>query len=155
RGASARGVRSVNICVIGNSHAAAIKQAWTDAAPGWGDGTTLTFFAAKAQLLRDLALEDGALVARSDELAAMLRLTSGGSDEIALDAYDGFILIGLGLRFNIASLCDNVGTAAHLKWGPSAKLVSRACFAAMIEADLQDENMALAVLAWIRAVCDK
>lgn len=144
----------MNICVIGNSHTAAIKQAWMKAPSGWAKDVTLTFFAGKATFLRHLALEDGALVALHDELAAVLRLTSGGLDRIELGAYDAFVLVGLGFRFSIPALCDNLGTAAHLRWGPADGLVSASLFAAMIEADIRD-NMALSVLSWIRTGSDK
>jgi len=143
-------VKPLSVCVIGNSHAAAIKQAWSNRSPGAAEDATLTFFCAKAQLMRNMALMDGALTPTEPELEKMFRYTSGGHDRIELADYDAFILIGLGFRFSLTQVCDDCGTQAHANWGPVGQLVSTACFRAMIESHLKD-NMALQLMAEIRS----
>src|ERR1700748_2002214 len=93
-----------SICVIGNSHTAAFKQAWDNRAPAVADGVSLTFFAARSQYLDTLVYEPGAFVSRDPELSERLRLTSGGKDRIDLADYDAFVLIGMGYRFTINQL---------------------------------------------------
>lgn len=84
----------MRICVIGNSHAAALKSGWDRIGPDWPD-RSLTFFAAIGMRLRHLQ-SDGAVL-RSDHAALKQNMaaTSGGSTEIDLSAYDLFLIAGL------------------------------------------------------------
>lgn len=146
-------MKDLSICVIGNSHAAAIKQAWSNRTPGSAGGVSLTFFCAKAVLMRSMELRGGALVPTDPALADMFRYTSGGHDRIEIARYDAFILIGLGFRFSLIQICDNCGTIEHTKWGPIETIVSKACFNAMIQSHL--ESMALDLMADIRKCTDR
>jgi hypothetical protein len=71
-----------SICVIGNSHTAAIKQAWTSRAPPVLPGVSMTFFAASANLLPELDLRDGKWIPNTPDLKAKLAYSSGGAEHI-------------------------------------------------------------------------
>lgn len=81
------------ICVLGTSHAAALKAAWDDLAATTGD--TATFFVAPGTTIFDLEFEDEALVARGDKLLESFRSRAGGRDRIAVRDYDTLILCGV------------------------------------------------------------
>lgn len=82
------------IAVLGNSHLAVAKLGWDSVGTRHPDHR-LTFFGAPRDFMKDLVLEGGQLVCRTDRLKAKLRRTSDGLESIRLDAYDGFILYGL------------------------------------------------------------
>ncbi|MEM1298881.1 MAG: hypothetical protein AAGH68_06325 [Pseudomonadota bacterium] len=82
------------ICVIGNSHLGAAKHGW-ESIRAQNPGQQLTFFGAPWDMLSDLALEDGDLVALTEKLQHKLRRASGGLDRICTGDYDRFILYGL------------------------------------------------------------
>lgn len=82
------------ICVIGNSHLGAAKLGWGDVAP-MHPRQEMTFFGAPWDMLRDLDLQAGTLVARTEKLRHKLRRSSGGIDRIDPAQFDGFILYGL------------------------------------------------------------
>jgi hypothetical protein len=141
-------VTPYSVCVIGNSHTAAFAKAWKDVAPNL-PGVSMTFFAANSQKLAHLVHEDGAFTTHDKELAEGLSMTSGGKTRAEIAAYDAFLLVGLGMRITVTSLCGPFGTAQHRQWGQVDTLVSEACFAAMVEAALK-ENQAFWLLEKIR-----
>ncbi|HEX4861610.1 MAG TPA: hypothetical protein VFV07_10265 [Rhizomicrobium sp.] len=142
-------MKPFSLCAIGNSHAATYHTAWKNAFARDLPHLTLTFFAANGSDLEHLAFEDGAFVARDEKLAAQLALTSGGAQRIAIQDYDAFLLIGLGVRINIRRLIEGFGTVEHRRWGEVETLISRACFTAMTQAVLND-NQAFRLLDRIR-----
>jgi hypothetical protein len=86
----------MKVCVIGNSHAACIKRAWDEfLVPKFKDSFELTFFAARGQKLKDLALKNGELVPLTDRLRKSIEFTSDGFSSIRLKEYDVFLLVGL------------------------------------------------------------
>jgi hypothetical protein len=84
------------ICVIGNSHAAAIRQGWKSIA-GDFPGVTLTFFAAPRHLLREITFCDGVLAPANEDLANFFKITSGDKTEIRLSEYDRIVIAGAGI----------------------------------------------------------
>jgi len=147
-------VNPYSICVIGNSHSAAFAKGWTDRVAPQLPGVSMTFFAASSQRLRHLVHEDGALATHEPELAQALAATSGGRTRVELGAYDAFLLVGLGMRITVPSLCGPFGTLQHRAWGPVETLVSEACFAAMVEAALK-ESQAFWLIDAIRAAAPR
>lgn len=87
----------IRLCIIGNSHAAALKLA-TDAFRADHPEARLSFFAAPSRETSALEVTDGRYAASTPELAAQLRLTSGGHDGIAPSEYDAFLVYGFGGR---------------------------------------------------------
>lgn len=84
------------VCVIGNSHAAALRQGWKSIA-GDFPGVDLTFFAAPRHLLREVTFRDGALTPADEQLANFFKMTSGDKTEIRLSEYDRIIIAGAGI----------------------------------------------------------
>lgn len=144
-------MKDYSICVIGNSHAAALNMAWKKRLAPVTSGVSFTFFAAMSQHLRQLEFEDGVLSPATRELSDKLAATSGGRTRIKLSQYDAFVLAGLGVRIALPALCEDHGIVDHLKWGPVKYLVSRNCFDAMIRTAFAD-NLAFDLLDIVRKV---
>ncbi|HWA91341.1 MAG TPA: hypothetical protein VG889_14995 [Rhizomicrobium sp.] len=137
------------VCVLGNSHSAALHMAWKNRLAPEMANVAMTFFAAKSQLMRHMTLTNGVLVPDDRELGDLLAATSGGLRRIDLSGYDAFVLAGLGARITLTALCKDHGTVAHGRWGEPDNLVSQNCFRAMLAAGLAD-NIAFWLLDRIR-----
>jgi hypothetical protein len=144
-------VTPYSVCAIGNSHTAMFAKAWKSDLEQQLPGVSITFFGANSQKLSHLVYEDGAFTAHEKELADGFAMTSGGLTRAEIAAYDAFLLIGLGLRITVTSLCGPYGTAQHRQWGPVDTLVSEAVFAAMVEGALK-EPQPFWILEKIRSV---
>jgi hypothetical protein len=145
---------SLSLCLIGNSHVAAIKQAWTNRKPAVADGVSLAFFSASVILLEQFKLEGAALVAYDEELIEKIRYTSDGLEQIDLARYDAFILFGMGFGLDIPKCCEGVDLATGARSVPEGELLSRAAFAAALEANLED-TYATRLVDQIKSVADK
>lgn len=84
----------MRLCVIGNSHLAAIKQGWDQVGADF-PWLKPQFFGARADALLDLQAQDGRLVPANDDLAAKLAHTSGGDAEIDPSRFDAALLVGM------------------------------------------------------------
>ncbi len=91
------------VCFIGNSHLAAIKQGW-DAVRLEHPGIDAVFFGATARQFQNVAIEDGRLVAKTEDAGRSFRLTSGGQNAAVLADYDVIVLVALG--FSLAVVLD-------------------------------------------------
>lgn len=89
----------MKVCILGNSHAAALKLAWTRMGPMRPD-ITVDFFADRGQGLQALNVDGGVLVPGNEDLRRALAFTSGGKSQIDPAAYDVILLYGLGARPN-------------------------------------------------------
>ncbi len=115
----------------------------------------MTFFAAPALMLQNLDRQGSALVPPKKELEDMMVYTSGGKNRVELDQYDAFILVALGFKIAVTELCaSEYGVAEYLQWGPVAHLLSHACFAAMLNASLE-QSASMDLADKIRAVSDR
>lgn len=92
----------MHLCVIGNSHVAALKGGLADIEAS-EPSLRVTFFASRGQTLGGLEVAQGCLVPSRHRLAQNLAFTSGGQSEIDPDEFDGFVLcgLGLGLRYEL------------------------------------------------------
>jgi len=100
-----------SICFLGNSHVAAIKQAWTNREPAVAPDVSLTFFSAGTHLLQRLQLKDGVWMAGSEPLREKLAYTSDGLESIALKTFDAFVLFGSGFGLDIPKFCAGYDVA--------------------------------------------
>lgn len=92
--------RPEKICVLADSHAAALRRGWLlikDDFPG----TELTFFAGTSTEWNSLRVADGKLVPESRVLRDQFGRSAGGMTEIA-DAFDAYLVCGLGLTISTA-----------------------------------------------------
>lgn len=90
----------LRLCVIGNSHIAAVKLGWDVAqSDGRADmgGIAPTFFGAPRDGIRHAKLEEGSLVPKRKDVAEYFKLLSAGQDRIRLTDYDAFLLVGLNI----------------------------------------------------------
>lgn len=91
------------LCLLGNSHVGAFKRAW-DRIGSEFPGLSITMFGAPGRKFADIDIVDGSIVATSEDAAASLMATGGGS-RAALDDYDACAVIGGSARlFTVASL---------------------------------------------------
>lgn len=84
------------LCVIGNSHIGAIKSGW-DQIKAQDKNVSMHFFGSKSQSLSRTFVEDGILKTNDEQIQRSLERT-GGSAEIDLRNYDGFVIVGGGLH---------------------------------------------------------
>ncbi|MCU0827778.1 MAG: hypothetical protein MUE52_10315 [Tabrizicola sp.] len=89
---------SLRLCVIGNSHIAALKLGWEAAkAKGVQPDVRPTFFGAPRDGMRHVALSNGCLIPGRKDIVEFFKLISGGQDRIRLSDYDAFLLTGLNI----------------------------------------------------------
>lgn len=93
----------MKICIIGNSHVAAIKNAWDEVSCDH-PSHELYFFAAPGSHLRNLDLVDCYLAPKTEGLAKKLAYTSGGNTHIDLNLFDAFIICGLELEIPLLDI---------------------------------------------------
>jgi hypothetical protein len=87
----------LNICVMGNSHIAALKLGYEMIAADYPHAP-LTFFGDRGAGMRFLRAEGTKLVPTNEKLRTALRHTSGGKDCIDTTAYDIIVVVGLELE---------------------------------------------------------
>jgi|GEM_PF-1257358 len=87
----------IRLCILGNSHVAALKQASAGFCAEHAQAR-LTFFAAVSRDSRAMRVTGDSYAPTTDALAAQFRLTSGGAEAIAATAHDAFLLYGFGGR---------------------------------------------------------
>ncbi|MCK0071136.1 GSCFA domain-containing protein [Kordiimonas laminariae] len=95
-----------SVCFIGSSHLGSIRRAWQD---GPKAAFKPTFFGAPGTGVMKLSLKDNRIISEDEGVRKSLRVTSGGHDEIDLNAYGAFVLYGLG--FPLKSLANYIKTA--------------------------------------------
>lgn len=142
------------ICVIGNSHIAAIKQAWDELAPDH-PGLKMSFFASGGMRLKDLKADDGKLAPSTQYLTERFYSDTG---EKAIDPsqYDVFILValGYGLTHIIFTALDYRADSMNTGLSPYKHLVSDACFKEAAT-DKLDGMAVTSVLRELRSLTDK
>jgi hypothetical protein len=87
----------MKVCVIGDSHLAAMKLGWEDMQAAFPD-FTLTFFGAPFPLIERLAVRNGTIVPTQWKTEVFFRHTSGGEARID-GSYDRVLLCGM--KFSI------------------------------------------------------
>lgn len=92
----------MRICLIGNSHVAAVRNGWAAlvAADRRPSEIDITFYASTRDRMANLIVTDGALISPPDMpgLQRHLVMTSGGSTSIRPDDFDLFVIHGLLFR---------------------------------------------------------
>ncbi len=89
----------MEICIMGNSHTGALKQAW-DAVIDDFPNIQITFFAQGQDTLNYLIVQNNKLIPEREGFAKALEFISGGKREIDPTEYDIFLLYGLNARAN-------------------------------------------------------
>lgn len=110
------------LCVIGNSHIGAIKSGW-DQIKVDEKNVSMHFFGSKSQSLSRTFVEGGILKTDDEQIQRSLERT-GGSPEIDLRSYDGFVIVGGGLHLKKLARLLKFG-ALHPHKQSDQRLVSR------------------------------
>jgi hypothetical protein len=145
---------SLRICMVGNSHLAALRDGWKI---HYYDRQMLlpTWFGAPRDALGRLRLADGKLVTSSQELKDSLAWTSGGLNEIDLKNYDAFALVGLGLTFTtLARLYRDCRAPGQSRTLGFRRLISHSVFEAALKGQIHN-SLALVLSRVIRRASEK
>ena len=122
-----------SLCVIGNSHAAAVWEAWKSGAVAANAGFSMTVFASPANSI-ELDHRDGSLFPGNPTVTEMFAVTSGGKDRVELEKYDAFLLVGLNWGIDLARIFERCNVVEHLAHGPADTVVSHACLVEIVRA---------------------
>ncbi|KPA21855.1 hypothetical protein shim_17400 [Shimia sp. SK013] len=87
---------SRKICVMGNSHVAALKSGWEDGDVA-GKGFVPTFFGALSDGMATLDVVDGEVIPRDTKAADFFCKISGENTGVKPEIYDAFLLAGMGM----------------------------------------------------------
>jgi hypothetical protein len=90
----------MRVCILGNSHVAALRAAWALDPGRWPD-LSPGFVAAPRSLLQHTAVQDGHLVATSPKTQAALHRLSGCTT-VDLGVPDAFVIVGLAVAMTVA-----------------------------------------------------
>lgn len=145
------------LCVIGNSHVAALKLGWdrigAGALPGWS-GTSATFFGAPSDGMRHVQLEDGCIVPTRPKIAENFRFLSGGLDRIRLADFDAVLLVGLNVSSKRILRFYKTHAWVGLK-GLAGKTLVHPAFAAEFMAERYGTTQLVSMAAMIAKACDR
>lgn len=127
------------LCIIGDSHTAALKFGWDEIRDRHPD-VDVTFFAAPGGQTGDIVLRDGALVGRTPKIRERFTVASGGRDSIVLRDYDRFALVamGIGLR-TVLNLYTRHRLDSHRGY-PAPMIASPMLFRELARAALRQAN---------------
>jgi len=97
-----------------------------------------------------LRLVDGKLRPSTDELKQSLLWTSQGLDEIVIDQYDAFVLVGLGLSFTtLARMYGQLRVPCQSKELPYRRLISQQVFDLALEGQVRN-SLSLVIARLLR-----
>lgn len=87
---------SRQVCVMGNSHVAALKGGWEEGVERPRDDIAPTFFGALSDGMATLDVVDGEVIPRDEKAAAFFRKISGTGGGVNVADFDAFVLAGMG-----------------------------------------------------------
>ncbi|HTT98313.1 MAG TPA: hypothetical protein VMF58_09705 [Rhizomicrobium sp.] len=145
--------KSYRLCIIGNSHVAALKMAWSKTAFDVRDDFALSFFAVQKYMFRHIGLKDRALVPTQDDVAAELQFRSDGLDRVDIERYDAIAMVGSGFGVDMSYFRSLGGTPDYLGFTHVDPLVSEACFDAVLDNAFED-SPAITLIDLIRSVSE-
>lgn len=143
-----------SICLIGNSHLAALAQAWRKSRLGARPDVSLVSFGMRAGADWNFILQNGALVPPDQEGRDAFQRSSGRPDGIAIRDYECFVIYALGFQMSpVLSLFAEYGSVEDRKWGPVSHLISTGCLAAALHARMSGAGAStVKLLEQIRSV---
>jgi hypothetical protein len=100
----------MKICVLGNSHAGALKLGYDALGDEVSRRCEVTFFASRGDGLRSLVGDGGRLVSTDAKVTRDLARTSGGLTAIEPDTYDLLMIHALEFRYDYALLQSHAYT---------------------------------------------
>jgi hypothetical protein len=143
---------SYAVCMIGNSHVAALKMAWDNRRPEIADGVSIAFFSAQTNFLERLEREGTVLVPGTEAAREKLAFTSGTADgRIDIARYDAVAMVASSFGINLPRLYAGFPTWERQRFVPDAGIVSAACLEAYVAQDIE-ESIAVRLVDKIRAI---
>jgi hypothetical protein len=142
----------MKVCIIGNSHIAALKAGLPDVSLG---DVEITFFGAPGECLNDMMLEDGIMFAPTEELRRIVRITAGDQGDLRIRDFDAFVVIGL--EFGVLPVLRTYRTHradSHVFRIGAQQIVSDRCFDQTVY-DLLNESPAVKLVRRLRSVTDR
>jgi hypothetical protein len=145
-------VSGFSICFLGNSHLAAVKEAWVEHSAHVQPRVHATYFGARGKSMEDFTVEQRALVPASAVLRTGIVRTSRGLDHVEIDRYDAIVVYGLAFAFTkrVHRIFARFGTA-DLRVPGLARLFSKACAEDIFRAHLE-QDICVKVLKQIRSI---
>lgn len=137
----------MHLCVIGNSHLAAMKLGWEQIRPQSGNHM-VTFFGCAGSGVQGLTLKEGRLVSDLPKVSDSFKITSGGLSEIE-NIYDAYAVCGLFGTLQMAQIYRNYRTS-DLTFGNRHHLLSDFAF----ETALSEALLALPAIHLPRLVSE-
>ncbi len=141
------------ICVMGNSHVAALKGGWSEGAPVRND-LELDFFGALSDGMFSLGLVDGKLEPLEPEAAIFFRNISGLGTGVSPEKYDAFILCGMGMFLTSVFKSYELFATPGTRKTDAPHFVSDACIHDLAW-DQIDGSMMMHCARLVRSVTDK
>ena len=120
------GMAGYSICLIGNSHLAALAQAWRQDRLGARPEVSQVYFGMGGGYDWDLAFQDGVLLPKDEESKTAFQQTSRGRSSIVIGEYDAFVIYGVGFQVRaLLTLFLEQDSPDNGKSGPTGQLLSR------------------------------
>src|ERR1041385_7822935 len=115
-----------SICLIGNSHLAALAQAWRQDRLGARPEVSQVYFGMGGGYDWDLAFQDGVLLPKDEESKTAFQQTSRGRSSIVIGEYDALVIYGVGFQVRaLLTLFLEQDSPDNGKSGPTGQLLSR------------------------------
>lgn len=141
----------MRICIIGNSHLAAVKLAWDDLANCYKD-IEIVFFGARGTAMKNLEVKNGCLIPTDDFTKQEIKFTSGGQEFISFNNFDAILLYGLACDLRMLSFPLSTHRLGH-KIADSRPIMSQACFTQLCE-DRVSHNILFEIATMVRDATD-
>ena len=144
---------SNRICVIGNSHLAALKKGMEQPSARTLSAE-FTFYGAPGKTLSSFGVKDGCLVTDDPAALKAIRITNGKDSVLRLSDFDYFVIVGL--RFSIMLITRVYAahrTCQHVYKRGAQYLVSDSCFGEAAFGALHD-SLAVQLASKIRTATD-
>jgi hypothetical protein len=138
------------ICVIGDSHAAALKTGWDTITAGL-PGIEPTFFAAMHQHMEAIGFAGDKLIATTNDLKVRWERTTAGLSAID-ETYDAYLICGLGLKFQAAMQTLKL-LRTRAQSGEIPKSERETIFVARLEEGLRN-TLAIRIAGLLRQITD-
>ncbi|GCA53201.1 hypothetical protein KGO5_05670 [Sinorhizobium sp. KGO-5] len=141
------------LCILGNSHLAAFRDAWTEHSEKFPD-LVPTWFGASRDQLGNMVARKGLLRPKTQRLAESLKWTSGGLEFIDPRNYDAFVIVGLGPSFTGASRIYRAFRTSAQSQDPRPRyLISQAAYHAALDGQVLS-SVAFGLAGLLRSLTD-
>lgn len=141
------------VCILGNSHLAALRDAWSEHSEKFPD-LVPTWFGASRDQLGNMVARKGLLRPKTQRLAESLKWTSGGLEFLDPRNYDAFVIVGLGPSFTAAARIYRAFRTSTQSQDPKPRyLISQAGYHATLDGQVVS-SVAIVLAGLVRSLTD-